>query len=523
MMKREAMLAAILAGVGVGAGCSQVDPRGDYRRAAERIAEATGEIAIYQPHDEAAAEAVLSDLLAGGITTDAAVRIALVNNPTLQAAFFRIGMSRADVVQSGLLSNPSLGVSLRLPEAGGRANLEAGLAQNIADLWQIPVRKRAAQRELDRAILEVAASAADLAVEVKAAYLAAAAADQLLAIARENLRITQELHGIAIARQQAGSASAIDVNLARGTMLAAEVVVQNARLDSSVARRRLATLLGLTLDANELDLNDPLPAPPRMDLDAAAITQMAREFRLDLRAAREAVDAARARVELEVRRIFPDVNVGLALERSERRALQGRNILADTARASIAAGGLAAPEIQSRGQRDAERRAVIDTIVGPTFDLTLPIFDQNQAQIAKAKYAHEQALRTLIALDRQAVQQARDAADRAVTAWGVARLFDDEILPQAQRTLDLSFETYRVGRSPITVILEAQRTHLDARRTRVIAHQSAATAIAELQRAVARPDVVVLGRAGVSTQPASTAPATRPAASDEMRANGESP
>ena len=81
-----------------------------------------------------------------------------------------IGMAKADLVQAGLLSNPTVGISLRFPSGGGLANLEAGLAQNIAELWQIPSRQRAASKTLERTILELARRATVLAAETKKAY-----------------------------------------------------------------------------------------------------------------------------------------------------------------------------------------------------------------------------------------------------------------------------------------------------------------------------------------------------------------
>ena len=96
-------------------GCATVDPRLDYDRTARYITAATGHENIYRPGDEAVVEAKLTELMSGGLTASEAVEVCLLNNRRLQAAFFEVGMARADVVQSGLLSNPSLGVSMRFP------------------------------------------------------------------------------------------------------------------------------------------------------------------------------------------------------------------------------------------------------------------------------------------------------------------------------------------------------------------------------------------------------------------------
>ena len=96
-------------------GCATVDPSGDYDRVAGHVQEATGFTSIYRPGDEAIVAAKIAELLSDRLTTDDAVQICLINNPKLQSEFLNVGMARANVVQSGLLSNPSLGLSLRLP------------------------------------------------------------------------------------------------------------------------------------------------------------------------------------------------------------------------------------------------------------------------------------------------------------------------------------------------------------------------------------------------------------------------
>ncbi|MHC4610311.1 MAG: TolC family protein, partial [Planctomycetota bacterium] len=189
------------------AGCATVDPQFDYQRTGQYVAEATGQAQVYQPDNDALVEGLVEKLLADGITSQDAAQICLLNSPTLQAAFMNVGLARADVVQSGLLSNPSLGIALQLPAGGGLANLEGGLAQNIADLWQIPARKRAAESALEGAILDLARLAADVATDAKVAYFDAVGADERFHIAEENHEVAQSLLELALARQEAGAAT----------------------------------------------------------------------------------------------------------------------------------------------------------------------------------------------------------------------------------------------------------------------------------------------------------------------------
>lgn len=473
----------------VSAGCATVDPTPDYQRSNGYIAAATGQAQPYLPGDEDAVTSRIEELLKDGLTLVEAVQVGLLNNPELQAMFMDVGVARADVVQAGLLSNPTVGVAMRFPAGGGLANLEASLAQNIAELWQLPLRKRIAERSLEQAILRLARHAADLAADTKIAYRKATGEDERYRIAQENLAVAKELADLATARMEAGAASELEVNLSRSLMLDAEMDVETARLADADARRSLAKLLGLAGDAGALVLLDPLPSESPPCGDANVLVDLASLSRVDLRAARELVQASHDQLRREYVRVFPSIEIGLALERGERgRSDGGRDLLADTARSSISNGALTAPDIQPR----SARRRHTDFIIGPSLDLELPIFDQNQARIAKAKFACVRAAKMLDALDRAVDRQVRAAVDRSAAAFRLLAIYRDRALPLAQSNLDLSREAYRAGRASFLAVLEAQRFFLDARSNFAAAAETAAATIPELERAVGLPyDTIV--------------------------------
>jgi cobalt-zinc-cadmium efflux system outer membrane protein len=488
-------------------GCASVDPKPDYSRVDGHVEAAVGERIAYRPGNDSAVRAAAAALLQDGLSAREAVQLALLNNPKVWAGLLRTGMARADVVQAGLFTNPTIGISFRFPEGGGLADFEASLSQNIADLWMIPARTRAAQRDLDRTILETAREAANIANDTKLAYYNAVGAQRSLDISRENVALVEQLLKISEARLEAGAVSSLDVNLARGQLLRAQAEERNARLAAASARRTLATLLGLDAPADELRLSDALPAPIETTLDAERLVALAHGARLDLRAARDAVAAAEARVELEYVKLFQDVEVGFELEREARRAMPGRKLFADAARASIGSGALTAPEVESRGQRRLARSQEIEAILGPSLRVTLPLFDQNQAQIAKAKLAMEEADALLEALERAVTQETREGADRVTTAWDVARLYDQETLPQAHATLQLSESAYQAGQTPILNVIDAQRWLLETRQAHIAALRDAAGALVDLERATGRPRSELL-------QADTTEPASLPAGSD---------
>jgi cobalt-zinc-cadmium efflux system outer membrane protein len=470
------------------AGCATVHPRPDYDRAAEHIAHATGQAEVYRPDDDAAVAARVTAILEAGITVDEAAQLALLNNPSLQASFLNIGVAHADFVQSKLFSNPSLFTSFRLPDGGGLSNIELTLAQNIADLWQIPVRKRAAEASLYQTIQLIAREAGVLAADAKAAYFRAAAADRQRTIAQENLAIAQQLLDVSLARQQAGAGSEVDVNLARSELLDRELAARAAELAALEARQELTVRLGLTLPLVELALTDPLPEPILLDLSVDELIAVAQVERIDVEAARNTVVAAEARWKEQRRRIFPTVEVGVAMEREERARGTDRNLLAETARASLDAGQLALPSLDPRGGQGQNVK------IGPSIGLELPIFDQNQAQIARAEFILRQAEKLLDALIRLVTQEARIVFERARIARDVAGDYKDRVLPLRQANLNLSREAYRAGKLSFLSVLEAQRTLLEARSKYIDTLRDAALANTDVERVTGRPLSAVLAR-----------------------------
>lgn len=496
-LRASALTLSLLLGAVV-CGCSQVDPRPDYQRVRDLIRESTTYDVAYDPTQPGLSTAELHTITSDGVTRDEAVRIGILNSRKLQAEFLEIGVARADWVQSGLLSNPTLGLGLLLPEGGGLGNFALDLSKNIVDLWQIPIRRNVAERRVEETVLRIARSAAELSANVRRAYYRAVAAEALSVTAADNLELLRKSLDTVRAQFDAGAVRSIDMNLARAEVLRAELALRDAQLEAKNANRELVKLLSLSASVDVLRLNDPLPAGDALPTSDELIA-LALEERLDLRSLERAADAAEQEIRLEYAKVFPEISVGLGLEQNERRSLPGRHVAADFARASIAAGAPTVPTIESRAQRQEARDQQIDWKFGPTLSMTLPVFDQNQAQIAKALYRHDQALRLHEDLYLSIAHDIRILYDRAATAQRNVAFYRDELLPQAQQNIDFATASFQAGEMPILLLLEAQRTLLDTRRGYLDVWSAAAIAMADLEQTVGAP----LARSGsAASQPA---------------------
>lgn len=427
------------------AACATVDAGPDYDRAVQEIRAATGVQSAYRPGEDDTCAQRARELLDDDLSLRDAVEVAMLNHPALQGAFRTIGMARADRVQAGMLTNPSLTLALRFPTSGGGTAIEGALLGSLLDMWQLPARIDTADAALRRQVLQVAHGAVTLAGAVRSTYIDAVTAERLVAIAEENRATAARLLDLAEERVAAQAATAIDANLARLDLAATDVALRDARLAMVQARQTLANHLGLSalppgcsLGTDFADQAEPLPSAERLH-------ELAEAHRLDLRAAQQAVEEADAELARQCGRVARVFNVGAAAEKEG------------------------------------------DWSVGPAVRLELPLFDQNQAQIAKAADSVAKRQRTLEAFRLSALRDVGVARARAEASRDTVRIYTEQILLRSQETLELARESYRVGKSTILPVLESQRNLLSARRDHTQRLRQAAIALSDLELATGVP------------------------------------
>jgi cobalt-zinc-cadmium efflux system outer membrane protein len=314
-----------------------------------------------------------------------------------------------------------------------------------------------------------------------------------LALIEESVRLTEEQFVI-------GELSLYDVNLARADVTDARLELTVVERERQVSESELGRLLGLSGSRRTWALNAALPAPAAGERALEDLVAVAEANRFDLRVAMAKIDAADEELTLQTLKVFPDLMIGLEAERQEAKAIPGRKILANTAQSSIAAGQLTAPPIESRGQRNLEKSQIMNWMLGPGVQLTLPIWDQNQAQIAKARFKALQARKEYEELGVLVVAQVEQARAVAGNAARLVRLYEAEGIPLARENVEAARHLLQAGERDMLNLIAAQDTLLRWQRDYVDALRDYAVAEAELERAVG-------GRldAAAATQPTSQA------------------
>lgn len=481
---RNTGLTAIAASAGLIVGCATVDPRPDYAHAVQLIEQRTAATDVYNPAADAEASARVGELLDGELTVDEATEVALLNNPSLRASFAALGASRANVVQAGMFTNPSFSLGLQFPEGGDVTKITLGFAQQVADLWQIPVRKKVAEAELEQALSEVAGQGLAIAAEARKGCYRLLAAQQVLSIVHDGRDLAQRALTVAEAQFDAGEVSQLDLSLARVAVLDVDLELIAVERECTASRIDLTRTLGLSQDESTWELADDLPSSTVPFPEDSALVATALLQRFDSRSALAQVARAEEQLALEYCRVFSDVTVGVDFERPDQRTLPGRKVLADTVRSSIAAGQLTAPSLQSRGERQIDKAQIIDSLLGPSLTVTLPLWDQNQAQIAKAGLVATQRRHELEAVLVTVATDVRQAVAAARMAEAQVALYEKDVLPEAERNAYLALELYEAGEQDMLPLLDAQKSWLRLRRSYIEARRVCAIAVADLELAI---------------------------------------
>lgn len=396
--------------LGLVCGCAGVAPKQARSDASALIEERSGvEAVLAETEDAEARRAVderLDELLDGPLTEDDALRIALLNNPHFLADVQSLGVAQADLVQAGLLQNPSLGGDLVISTRGFGPGGGLGLSQSLLSAFLIPAQRRLAKRELQRAILELSHDALELIRDVRTAYADVAAARRILDLERDVAHAARLSDELAASQLEAGNIAPLRRQEIGAELDASLAELSRAQLSHVQARESLTRLLGLWGQDIEWELPETQPPIPSEPLDLQDAERAGIEQRLDLSAARFEVDALRAALRLSRWGVLPGLDVGA----------EARNEVGD-----------------DEGH---------EWVIGPSLSVQIPLFDPGHADRARLRAMVRQAELELQGQSVDARSDIREHVAEVVTARREVDYLRDTAVPRAESISQLTLEQY---------------------------------------------------------------------------------
>ncbi|GKT23090.1 TolC family protein [Acidovorax sp. SUPP3334] len=275
------------------AGCASVSPDG-LRSNVQALADgrtagvAAPALPSLDPAARAQADAAVAQWLAAPLSVDAAVRIALLRNPGLQARLAALGVADAQRVQALTLPNPTLAIGRF--RSGHERETERTLGMGLIDLVTLPWRTRWQGQQMEQATLDAAQDVVRLAFDTRRAWLRAVTAEQVAATQERTHEAAEA--GAELAHRMVRVGNWSRLQQAREQALLADSAAQlaRARLAAAAEREHLMRRMGLWGADARYTLPDRLPDLPTAPEASEGIEARALRERLDVRAARLDLD-----------------------------------------------------------------------------------------------------------------------------------------------------------------------------------------------------------------------------------------
>lgn len=362
------------------------------------------------------------------LTLEEAVALALANSPSLKAARTQIQQSEAQEVTANLRPNPTLSFDSQFVPLFNPGQFSA---ETLNTLQQFDIglgytfeRGRKRQTRLQAARDQTAVTAAQvadaeraLAFNVAQQYINVLLANSNLQFAQEGLKSFEQTVDISLERYKAGDISEGDYLKIKLQMLQFETDVTSARVARVQALGSLRQLIGYGATPPTLDVAGDLEYQP-LTASRDGLQVLALNSRPDLKAAQKGVTAAQSQIALA----------------------------------------------KSGGKQDVNAAFNYSHVSGAStgsffFSIPLPIFNRNQGEIARTKFALSQADFTAHAAEDTVMTDVTNAYESAAVNQEVVKLYLSGYLKQSQDSRDISEYAYKRGAAALLDFLDAERSY----------------------------------------------------------------
>ena len=393
---------------------------------------------------------------AEGMSRINAIRLVVERNPAVEAARNAYEVARAQARQAGALPDPELELEFEeVPELGslseyGERTIELSQRVEFPLKWWHRLQAGRQHAEATRlAVFEM--TKLDITLQAKQAYDRITLQKSLLQHAQQDLDLAQNILRQADIRFEAGDVPQLDVMRASVEVGRATNRLTAAKNDLSVAKTSLNALLARPLQT-PFALADSLvyrPVETHLDqLTAAALKQ-----RPDLAGTELQLKALQSQQAAATAAYWPDLNVGLGRQQRH----------------------------EGGGHEENSWKV--------RFGIEIPLwaFSRQRGERAEAKAEVAKVVAERDVVRYQVLLETEQAYLDLNTAEEQVALFQDQILPEAERAFEVAGRSYDEGKLTYLELLEAQRTWIETQieYAQVLFKYRAATAA--LERAIAGP------------------------------------
>ena len=384
----------------------------------------------------------------GTLSLEQCITIAIEQNPLVLSSMQQYNASLARISQAKALAQPSINwdsdLQPKLFQFGNSGEWYFGISQELEFPGKRSIRGKIASKEANELLQDTELLKLDIVFQVKQAFYNLLLAQEKLKYAQQNLELAEDFLQKAELKYEAGDVAKVEALRARVESSKAANEVRSASNDVRLAKAMLNFLLARK-KYSPLEIQGDLKKEP-IGLDEESLIERALSFRP------------------EVKRI------NLGLERENLTKKQGyMQYLPDF-------------------ELGVNKHRIIGE--GDFWDFTLsfpiPLFfwQPKKGEIAEAEANIRALTKEAEYLKNSITLEVEEAYMNAITVNNQIRLYEEEILTQAEEVYNMFLFSYQEGEIGGIELIEARRTLIEARTSYADALFNYGVAIAALEKSI---------------------------------------
>jgi len=382
------------------------------------------------------------------LTLDECISIAIQQNPLILSSLQQYNASLARVSQAKAIPQPSINwdsdLQPKLFDFKGTGEWYFGISQSVEFPGKRYLRGKIASKESNQFLQEIELLKLDITFQVKQGFYGLLLSQEKLSYAQQNLELAQDFLKKAELKFDAGDVAKVEVLRARVEASKAANDVRAANNGVRLAKAMLNFLLARKKYA-PLEIKGDLKRAP-ISLDMDTLVERALSFRPEMKGITIAIEREKLSKKQAYMSYLPDFELGVNKHR----------VLGE----------------------------------GEWWDFTLsfpiPLFfwQPKKGEIAEAEANIKSLEKESEHLGNAITLEVEEAYMTAVTANNQIRLFEDEILTQAEEVYNMFLFSYQEGEIGGIELIDARRTLIEARTSYADALFNYGVALAALEKSI---------------------------------------
>lgn len=382
------------------------------------------------------------------LTLDECINIAIQQNPLILSSMQQYNASLARVSQAKAIPQPSINwdsdLQPKLFDFKGTGEWYFGVSQSVEFPGKRHLRGKIASQEANGFLQEIELLKIDIVFQVKQAFYMLLLSQEKLSYAQQNLELAQDYLKKAELKFDAGDVAKVEALRAKVEASKAANEVRIANNDVRLAKAMLNFLLARK-KYTPLEIKGDLKRAP-ISLDVDNLIEMALSFRPEMKGINIAIEREKLSKKQAYMSYLPDFELGVNKHR-----VSGEGEWWDF-----------------------------------TLSFPIPLFfwQPKKGEIAEAEANIKSLEKESEHLGNAITLEVEEAYTTAVTANNQIRLFEDEIITQAEEVYNMFLFSYQEGEIGGIELIDARRTLIEARTSYADALFNYGVALAALEKSI---------------------------------------